>query len=99
MTGLTVIVAVVALLTGYGTGRLRPWRQLGDWAEDQIRFSGPWVQGGTIRQAALILAHFITAPRASWRLAHRPAPEPVDVPERDPHWDSNRPPEGEGGAA
>ncbi|MGR3935319.1 hypothetical protein [Streptomyces sp. BRA346] len=94
MTGFAGVLVVVALLTGYGAGRLRPWRRLGDWAEDQVRFSGPWVRGGAIRQAVLVLAHFVTAPRASWRLAHRPASKPVAVPERDPHWATNRPPEG-----
>ncbi|AEM88774.1 hypothetical protein Strvi_9527 (plasmid) [Streptomyces violaceusniger Tu 4113] len=98
MTGFTAVVAVVALLTGYGAGRVRPWRRLGDWADDQIRFSGPWVQGGTIRQVVLVLGHFVTAPRTSWRLARRPTPEPVDRPERDPRWDTNRPSEGKGRA-
>ncbi|MFI0772833.1 hypothetical protein ACH4TQ_49600 [Streptomyces sp. NPDC021218] len=62
MTGFTTVVAVLALLTGYGAGRVRPWRRLGDWAQDQVRFAGPWARGGTIHQAVLVLAHFITAP-------------------------------------
>ncbi|MGW7620826.1 hypothetical protein ACWGLG_34315 [Streptomyces antimycoticus] len=99
MTGFTAVVAVVALLTGYGAGRVRPWRRFGDWAQDQVRFAGPWARGGTIRQAVLVLAHVVTAPRASWQLVHRPAPEPVTTPERDPHWGTNRPPNGKGGAA
>lgn len=37
--------------------------------------------GGTPGPAVLVLAHFITAPRAGRRLAQRPAPEPVDRPE------------------
>ncbi|WP_236670001.1 hypothetical protein [Streptomyces antimycoticus] len=89
----------MALLTGYGAGRLRPWRRLGDWAEDQIRFSGPWARGGTIRQAVLVLAHFITSPRARWRLPHHPTPAPGTMPERDPHWGTNRSSNGKGGAA
>ncbi|MEV6133154.1 hypothetical protein AB0M05_41250 [Streptomyces violaceusniger] len=93
------IITGVAWLVGYGTGRLRPWRRLGDWAQDQVRFAGSWARGGTICQAVLVLVHVITAPRTSWRIAHRPASEPVDTPERDPHWSTNRRPEDEGGAA
>ncbi|MFE4983809.1 MULTISPECIES: hypothetical protein [unclassified Streptomyces] len=42
MTGV-VVTAVVALAAGYLPGRLRPWRRLGDWTADQVRFTGTWV--------------------------------------------------------
>ncbi|MGW7055137.1 hypothetical protein [Streptomyces sp. NPDC054887] len=46
-----VVTAAAALAAGYLLGRLRPWRPLGDWAADQIRFTGAWAQGGTGCQA------------------------------------------------
>ncbi|MBU3869032.1 hypothetical protein KN815_34770 [Streptomyces sp. 4503] len=52
MTTLVAVIAGVAWLVGYGADRLRPWRQLGGRAKDQVRSAGPWVRGGTIRQAA-----------------------------------------------
>ncbi|GAA0575417.1 hypothetical protein GCM10010390_92950 [Streptomyces mordarskii] len=67
MTAQMTIITGVAWLVGYGVGRLRPWRRLGDWAQDQVRFAGSWARGGTIRQAVLVLVHVITAPRTSWR--------------------------------
>ncbi|WP_176741264.1 hypothetical protein [Streptomyces sp. LUP30] len=47
--------AAVALVVGYLVGRVRPWRRLDDWAEDQVRFIGAWVRGGTVRQAIVVL--------------------------------------------
>ncbi|MFF3313503.1 hypothetical protein [Streptomyces sp. NPDC002952] len=35
-----VTTAVVALAAGYLLGRLRPGQRLGDWAADQVRFTG-----------------------------------------------------------
>lgn len=35
-----VVTAAAALAAGYLLGRLRPWRRLGDWATDQVRFTG-----------------------------------------------------------
>ncbi len=64
-----VLVIASALTAGYLTGRLQPWRRLGDWAVDQIRHTGPWVRGG--RQAAVVLAHVLTAPRTSRRTPAR----------------------------
>jgi len=86
-----VVTAVVALAGGYLLGRLRPWRRLGDWAADQVRFTGEWVQGGAGRQAVVVLAHAVTAPRTSWRMMRAPATEtPVPAPVRHPDWVANR---------
>ncbi|MFH8439333.1 hypothetical protein ACH4A3_29430 [Streptomyces sp. NPDC018007] len=65
---MTALALAVALAAGYLLGRLRPWRRLGDWAVDQIRHAGPWARGGHVRQAALVLAHLLTAPRTSRRI-------------------------------
>ncbi|WP_141746768.1 hypothetical protein [Streptomyces agglomeratus] len=46
-----MVTAVTALAAGCLLGRLRPWRRLGDWAADQIRFTGAWVPAGTGCQA------------------------------------------------
>ncbi|MEU9983619.1 hypothetical protein [Streptomyces sp. NPDC050856] len=46
-----VVTAAAALAAGYLLGHLRPWRRLGDWAADQIRFTGTWARGGAGRQA------------------------------------------------
>ncbi|MGW1134243.1 hypothetical protein [Streptomyces griseoluteus] len=76
---------------GYLLGRLRPWQRLGDWAADQVRFTGTWVRGGTARQAVVVLTHAVTAPRTSWRIMRTPATEtraPTRV--RDPDWVANR---------
>ncbi|MEK0098729.1 SpoIIE family protein phosphatase [Streptomyces sp. A475] len=35
-----VVTAAAALTAGYLLGRLRPWRRAGDWAADQVRFTG-----------------------------------------------------------
>ncbi|WP_097974117.1 hypothetical protein [Streptomyces sp. gb14] len=86
-----VLVIASALAAGYLAGRLQPWRRLGDWAVDQIRFAGPWVRGGRGRQAVVALAHVLTAPRASWRILRTPAPTgPEPAPVRDPDWAANR---------
>ncbi len=58
-----VVTAAAALLASYLIGRLRPWQRLGDWAADQVRFTGPWVRGGAARQAVVVLVHSVTAPR------------------------------------
>ncbi|MGV9761673.1 hypothetical protein ACWDUC_38545 [Streptomyces tricolor] len=86
-----VVTAVVALAVGYLVGRLRPWRRLGDWAADQVRFTGAWARGGAGRQAVAVLVHAVTAPRTSWRIMRAPATDaPVPVPVRDPDWVANR---------
>lgn len=41
-----VVTAAAALALGYLLGRLRSWRRVGDWAADQVRFTGTWVRGG-----------------------------------------------------
>lgn len=45
-----VVTAAAALAAGYLLGRLRPWRRAGDWAADQVRFTGAWVRGGVGRR-------------------------------------------------
>ncbi|MFF7717625.1 hypothetical protein [Streptomyces sp. NPDC007988] len=59
---------VVALTSGYLLGRLRPSRRLGDWATDQVRFTGAWVRGSFGHKAVVGLVHAVTAPRTSWRI-------------------------------
>lgn len=90
-----IVVAAVALViglaAGYLLGRLRLWDRLGNWAADQVQFTGSWVQGGTGRQAAVVLAHVVTAPRTSWRIMRTPATEAREpAPVRDPNWVSHR---------
>ncbi|WP_331758878.1 hypothetical protein [Streptomyces anulatus] len=87
--GSVIMVAPAVLAAGYLLGRLRPWHQLGNWAADQIRFAGPWTHGGLGRQAAVVLAHVLTAPRTSWRIMRTPASVGwVPAPVRDPNWAS-----------
>ncbi|WP_328743540.1 hypothetical protein OG436_39105 (plasmid) [Streptomyces caniferus] len=86
-----VTATVVALTAGYLLGRLRPWRRLGDWAADQVCFTGAWVRGGAGRQAVVVLAHVVTAPRTSWRIMRAPATETrAPAPVHDPDWVANR---------
>lgn len=66
-------MGVVVIAAGYLLGRLRPWQRAGDWAADQVRFTGAWVRGGTVRQAVVVLVHVVTAPRTSWRIMRAPA--------------------------
>ncbi|MBK3646324.1 hypothetical protein [Streptomyces sp. MBT33] len=95
-----VVTAAAALAAGYLLGRLRPWQRLGDWAADQVRFTGTWVRGGAGRQAVVVLAHAVTAPRTSWRIMRAPAADtPVPVPVRDPDWVANRTHHDKGGTA
>ncbi|MFF8387296.1 hypothetical protein ACF053_27140 [Streptomyces kanasensis] len=75
MTVGVVVIAAAALAAGYLLGRLRPWQHLGDWVADQVRFTGAWVRGGAGRQAVVVLAHAVTAPRTSWRIMRTPATE------------------------
>ncbi|MEV5463051.1 hypothetical protein [Streptomyces sp. NPDC002788] len=84
-----VVTTVAALAAGYLLGRLRPWQRAGDWAADQVRFTGPWVRGGFGRQAVVVLVHVVTTPRTSWRIVRTPATEPR-APVRDPDWVANR---------
>ncbi|TXS21338.1 hypothetical protein EAO70_07930 [Streptomyces sp. adm13(2018)] len=82
-----VVIAAAALTAGYLLGRLRPWQRLGDWAADQVRYAGTWVRGGAGRQAVVVLAHAVTAPRTSWRIMRATATEPqAPTPARDPDW-------------
>ncbi|MFC9624821.1 hypothetical protein ACFTXM_34270 [Streptomyces sp. NPDC056930] len=86
-----VVTAVVALAVGYLFGRVRLWRRLGDWAADQIRFTGAGVQGGCGRQAVVVLDHVVTAPRTNWHIMRAPATETrAPAPVRDPDWVANR---------
>ncbi|MFF9496345.1 hypothetical protein [Streptomyces flaveolus] len=86
-----VVTAVVALTAGCLLGRLRPWQRLGDWATDQVRFTGAWVRGCAGRQAIVVLLHAVTAPRISWSSICAPASETqAPVPIRDPDWVANR---------
>ncbi|MEU3743233.1 hypothetical protein AB0E78_40020 [Streptomyces sp. NPDC032198] len=73
-----VATAAAALAAGYLLGRLRPWRRLGDWAADQVRFTGAWVRGGAARQAVVVLVHAVTAPRTSWRIMRAPGHRDAD---------------------
>ncbi|MFF1446099.1 hypothetical protein [Streptomyces sp. NPDC058295] len=41
-----VATAAAVLAASYRLGRLRPWQWAGDWATDQVRFTGPWTRGG-----------------------------------------------------
>ncbi|MFF7098310.1 hypothetical protein ACFY9A_38935 [Streptomyces rubradiris] len=86
-----VVTAAVALTAGYLLGRLRPWQRLGNWAADQVRFTETWARGGTVRQAVVVLAQAVTAPRSSWRIMRAPATDaPVPVPVHDPGWVAHR---------
>ncbi|MGI5532560.1 hypothetical protein ACQEVX_35865 [Streptomyces syringium] len=95
-----VVTAVVALGADYLLGRLRPWRRLGDWAADQVRFTGAWVRGGAGRQAVVVLVHVVTAPRTSWRIMRAPATTTgATAPVRDPDWVAHRTRGDKGGTA
>ncbi|WP_328475509.1 hypothetical protein OHS71_00075 [Streptomyces sp. NBC_00377] len=95
-----VVTAAGALAAGYLLGRLRPWQRLGDWATDQVRFTGAWVRGGVTRQAVVVLVHAVTAPRTSWRIMRTPATETrTPTPVRDPDWVANRTRHDKGGTA
>ncbi|TXC99778.1 hypothetical protein [Streptomyces sp. ISID311] len=84
-----VVTAAAALAAGYLLGRLRPWRRLGDWAVDQVRFTGAWARDGAGRQV-VVLVHAVTAPRTSWRVMRAPATETrAPAPVRDPDWGTN----------
>ncbi|MGW6247962.1 hypothetical protein [Streptomyces roseolus] len=86
-----VVTAAAARAAGYLLGRLRPWQRLGDWAADQVRHAGAWARSGAGRQAVVVLAHAVTAPRTSWRILRTPATNaPVPVPARDPDWVTDR---------
>ncbi|MFD8939941.1 hypothetical protein ACFV0R_32600 [Streptomyces sp. NPDC059578] len=86
-----VVTVAAALAAGYLLGRLRPWRRAGDWAADQVRHAGTWGRGGAGRQAVVVLAHAVTAPRSSWHIMRAPAADtPVPVPVRDPDWVAHR---------
>lgn len=60
-------ITLAALVIGYLVGRLQPWNALDAWAENQVRFHGPWARGSKAQQAAVLVAHCITHPRRSWR--------------------------------
>ncbi|GAA4694041.1 hypothetical protein [Streptomyces youssoufiensis] len=86
-----VVTASATLAAGYLLGRLRPWQRLGDWAADQVRFTGACVRGGVARQAVIVLAHAVTAPRTSWRIMRAPTTETqTPTPVRDPDWVTDR---------
>ncbi|MFI9754284.1 hypothetical protein [Streptomyces collinus] len=47
--------------------------------------------GRAARQAVVVLAHVVTAPRTSWRIMRAPSTETrAPVPVRDPDWVANR---------
>ncbi|MFG2360016.1 hypothetical protein [Streptomyces sp. NPDC048521] len=100
MMAIVVAAAVAALAAGYPLGRLRPRRRLGDWTADQIRFTGACVQGGTKRQAVVVLVHAVTAPCTSWRVMRAPVTETrAPAPVRDPEWVAHRTSTDKGGTA
>ncbi|MBB1244519.1 hypothetical protein GL263_13230 [Streptomyces durbertensis] len=85
------VTAAAALAAGYLLRRLRPWQRLGDRAADQVGFTGTCARGGAGRQAVVVLAHAVTAPRTNWRIMRAPATDtPVPVPVHDPNWVANR---------
>lgn len=66
MKPLTVPAIVAALALGYALGRVRPWLQLGDWAEEQVRFHpARWV-GSRWREAVLFTALAATQPHVAF---------------------------------
>ncbi|MET9450883.1 hypothetical protein [Streptomyces cinerochromogenes] len=80
-----VVTAVVALAAGYLLGRLRSWRRLGDWAADQVRFTGAWVRGGHRAAGRRRPVHVVTASPTSWRVMRTLATQTrVPAPVRDP---------------
>ncbi|MFI8170930.1 hypothetical protein ACIGAN_31940 [Streptomyces sp. NPDC085931] len=86
-----VVTAAAALAAGYLLGRLCPRRRLGDWAADQVHFTGAWARGRAVRQAVVVLAHAVTATRTNWRVMRAPATETqAPTPARDPGWVANR---------
>jgi hypothetical protein len=60
-------LAVISLVVGYLVGRLQPWDALDAWAENEVRFYGPWVRGNKAQQAVVLITHCFTHPRHSWR--------------------------------
>jgi hypothetical protein len=59
---MTILAITAALALGYFLGRVRPWLQLGDWAEDQVRLHpGRWV-GSRWREAVLFTTLMATQP-------------------------------------
>ncbi|MFE0385978.1 hypothetical protein ACFW1F_18190 [Streptomyces bungoensis] len=95
-----VVAAAAALAAGCLLGRLRPWQRLGDWAADQVSFTGAWVRGGAARQAVVVLVHAVTASRTSWRIMRAPAAGTQALtPVRDPDWIANRTRTDKGGTA
>lgn len=61
-----MLIAAIGLVAGYLIGRLQPWNALDAWAENEVRFCGPWARGNRIQQATVLAAHCITHPRHSW---------------------------------
>ncbi|MFB7896165.1 hypothetical protein ACFC1B_07520 [Streptomyces xiamenensis] len=97
----TVMAGVLVLAIGYVAGRVRPWRSLACWAEDDVRFSGPWACGGQTRQAVVVAALVRTAPVATWRslCKGRYLYKQAEAPQRDPHWIAKQLQKDEGGSA
>ncbi|MEU2874447.1 hypothetical protein ABZ769_35530 [Streptomyces olivoreticuli] len=64
-----MIIAIVAAasVVGYLLGRLQPWSALDVWAENEVRFYGPWTRGNKVQQATVLVARCLTHPRHSWR--------------------------------
>ncbi|GED90831.1 hypothetical protein TNCT6_79160 [Streptomyces sp. 6-11-2] len=64
---------------------------MGDSAEDQVRCTRAWVQGGAVRQVIVDLVHVLARPRTSWRVMRTPATEArVPTPVHDPNWVASR---------
>ena len=62
-----VAITLAALVVGYLIGRLQPWNALDAWAENEVRFYGPWARSNKAKQATVWVAHCVTHPRHSWR--------------------------------
>ncbi|MFE4832931.1 hypothetical protein [Streptomyces sp. NPDC056672] len=61
-----LLAFTAALALGYALGRVRPWLQLGDWAEEQVCLHpGRWV-GSRWREAVLFTALAATQPRPAF---------------------------------
>ncbi|MGW0844125.1 hypothetical protein ACWD26_29110 [Streptomyces sp. NPDC002787] len=59
---MTLLQLTAALALGYALGRVRPWLQLGEWAEEQVRLHpGRWI-GSRWREAVLFAALAATQP-------------------------------------
>lgn len=69
-----IAAIAISLTVGYLIGRLQPWNALDAWAENEVRFYGPWTRGNRWQQLTVLLAHCLTHPRHSWQALHKKRP-------------------------